>query len=727
MLALAATVRCEDSAGWWDSAWGFRQVVDTVEPKAAAGINTAVAALPPDAKCATDGRDVRVLNDKGQFVPYRVIAEAGKPVHVKFQVAGESGGRFTIYYGNPKATAEQHSWSEKLGGLYLETRANPMQGARNARNLSHFTQILGKSSKALGRKLWPQINDLNNPFGDDDMYLSIYRGELFCPESGKYGFATNSDDSSFLLIDGQLVCEWPDGHIPSQTWEHRGVKVLSRGVHKIEYYHLESYGGQLSRAGWKRPSDETYSLIPAWAFVRELPCAVVAAQKFGRPANAFFTFEERPTLRVNVEHTVPHVVFRDCSSSFLGKVDFHRWDLGDGTTSSVPSPRHHYLEPGTYEVSLTVTDDLGYEDKYRRKITVRQAEMQDITILLETQVAENVLYPNESLEVNLRLQSNSPKELPLTLHTMLVTGKGHEVSSEDQAIQLQPNEWQTVTKSFSPRRDRSVVRFVLSCYGKSVVRETVSVLPTSAPLTDLRIRNENLVDAQGRLVALRIVDERSPRPSVRRFGRIRSKTTGKRRIVVVDDSLSRIVSKSNENSTYYGMLRSMLQQSAPNAQLDMVRLGLHTNLAGYPPLVRLSKVHEDTVATKPDLVILACSIYDIHQCLPLDRFERYLRATLDQILAQTKADVIVIDPPPLIVNPKISKRYAFAAKRIGVERNVTVADVYSIFLSDMAKPDGLQALYRDEMEPDPVFSSCPNRKGQALIARELYRMIMGGT
>ena len=701
-------------------------MVETVEPKDSAGINTALAVLPPGAKCAPDGRDVRVLDDKGQHVSYRIVLTKEKRVQVKFRVEGNSGSRFYIYYGNPKAPAEKYEWTEKLGGLYLETRVNPMKGARNARNLAHFKEILAESPRVYGRRLWPQINDLNNPFGDDDMYLSIYQGDLFCPESGPYGFATNSDDSSFLLIDGQLVCEWPEGHIPSQAWEHTGTKVLSRGIHKIVYYQLESFGGQLSRAGWKRPSDDTYSLIPAWAFVRELPCEVVAVQQFGRPVNAFFVFEERPALRVNAKYTIPQILFRDRSSSFLGKMCFHQWDFGDGTTSQVAAPRHCYLAPGTYKVRLTARDDLGYEDEYRQTVAVKQTEMQDVTILLEAQVAENVLYPDEPLDVDLRLQSNCPKKLSVALHTTLMTEKGYEISAQEESVDLEPNVWRTVTKRFPPRRDRSAVRFVLFCHGKPVVHETVSVLPTSEPLTDLRIHNEKLVDAQGRLVVLRIVDVASDRPSAHRFGRVGPGMEGRRRIVVVDDSLSPAVSRSNEVSTYYGMLRSMLQQRAPNAQLDVIRVGRHSNLAGYPPLVRLSKVYEDTVATKPDLVILACSIYDIHQCLPIDRFERYLRATLDQVLTQGKADVVVIDPPPLIVNPKISKSYALVARRIGLDRNVTVADVYSIFLGAMAKSGGLQALYQDEMEPDPVFSSCPNRKGQALIAKELYRVIMGG-
>jgi hypothetical protein len=43
----------------------------------------------------------------------------------------------------------------------------------------------------------------------------------------------------------------------------------------------------------------------------------------------------------------------------------------------------------------------------------------------------------------------------------------------------------------------------------------------------------------------------------------------------------------------------------------------------------------------------------------------------------------------------------------------------------MLREDGLASLYKDELEQDPVFYSHPNRKGQELIARELYRKMFG--
>jgi PKD repeat protein len=38
------------------------------------------------------------------------------------------------------------------------------------------------------------------------------------------------------------------------------------------------------------------------------------------------------------------------------------WQFGDGTTSSLKNPRHAYAAPGTYTVTLRVTNEKGQSD-----------------------------------------------------------------------------------------------------------------------------------------------------------------------------------------------------------------------------------------------------------------------------------------------------------------------------------------------------------------------------
>jgi len=85
-----------------------------------------------------------------------------------------------------------------------------------------------------------------------------------------------------------------------------------------------------------------------------------------RPPEASFTFSPaEPTTRDTVQ-------FTDQSTDPDGEVVSWEWDFGDGTTSTERNPSHQYKTPGTFTVSLTVTDDEGAEDSFSREITVSQ-------------------------------------------------------------------------------------------------------------------------------------------------------------------------------------------------------------------------------------------------------------------------------------------------------------------------------------------------------------------
>lgn len=47
------------------------------------------------------------------------------------------------------------------------------------------------------------------------------------------------------------------------------------------------------------------------------------------------------------------------------------WDFGDGTTSNLPNPEAHYMDPGEYNVSVTVGTELGCSKTKTERINVR--------------------------------------------------------------------------------------------------------------------------------------------------------------------------------------------------------------------------------------------------------------------------------------------------------------------------------------------------------------------
>jgi len=58
---------------------------------------------------------------------------------------------------------------------------------------------------------------------------------------------------------------------------------------------------------------------------------------------------------------VCHTITFDAEASYDtdGEIVRYDWDFGDGTTAHGPVASHHFTEPGTYRVCLTVWDDDG--------------------------------------------------------------------------------------------------------------------------------------------------------------------------------------------------------------------------------------------------------------------------------------------------------------------------------------------------------------------------------
>ena len=77
-----------------------------------------------------------------------------------------------------------------------------------------------------------------------------------------------------------------------------------------------------------------------------------------------------PTADYSFESSSLKVTFTDGSIDSDGSIVSWVWNFGDGTTNTPQNPRHRYRTPGTYIITLTVTDDGGAADSTSKEVTV---------------------------------------------------------------------------------------------------------------------------------------------------------------------------------------------------------------------------------------------------------------------------------------------------------------------------------------------------------------------
>jgi hypothetical protein len=195
------------------------------------------------------------------------------------------------------------------------------------------------------------------------------------------------------------------------TWVHRFYPDTQWSTDGGDFFAVESASQEI--AG---PGSYTYSSTPGmvmdvqewldepdsnYGWILVMPDAPAgSAKRFNSRENT--AASSRPQLTVSYEASfeVPvaqfsfaplspmvgeAVMFTDLST---GGPTSWMWDFGDGATSTEQSPSHVFDAPGTYEVSLTVSND-GGSDTASQSITVESGTDPELTELVFVPAAAN--------------------------------------------------------------------------------------------------------------------------------------------------------------------------------------------------------------------------------------------------------------------------------------------------------------------------------------------------
>ncbi len=219
-------------------------------------------------------------------------------------------------------------------------------------------------------------------------FAASYRGALHVEEGGVYSFFVNSDDASFVFIDGYLVHSRTGsnpllrGRVP--VYAIGADIALDAGVYPLEVHQV--VGNTPEAVGfcglmWIPPGAERWSYVPRGSYTRALHAVPTAIEHVdGQPVAAIY-HGAHDTLESEGVAMYP-VSFN--SAGTVGANHDSRWDFGDGLAATGLVSGHVYFEPGDYVVTLQVGDAMP---PFKRRIHIGQTAVPTSARTLEQTVA----------------------------------------------------------------------------------------------------------------------------------------------------------------------------------------------------------------------------------------------------------------------------------------------------------------------------------------------------
>lgn len=366
ILLFAAKILFAGDA-WWDRSWKYRRKIYLPQYAGKSVGNACYIKLITGGHLYSDGSDLRIIDSMNKLVPCRMIFCDPKGVSLIAFKVDKNRGPYWLYFGSTLDTLpyqpQQEEW-EPRGGILLQTWE--YKGNRVVQSWEDMQKIMEDKGRPLGADLRKNVFQSFTPYAYNKPHLNVYEGYLVVQKAGKYQLAVSSDGPSFLLIDDQVIVQWPGSHGAIWSGDHYGMADLKEGLHKFQVYHQVLWNKMESQkiavcsvTNWRKPSEKypNYRPMPQELFLSYWRGDVEELECLGRDWTADLDFSQSTFLQSDFGIMIDYrfsTVERDGHS--------YRWDFGDGTTGTGTYVSHVYLSPGKYTVTLTETDEYGKKD-----------------------------------------------------------------------------------------------------------------------------------------------------------------------------------------------------------------------------------------------------------------------------------------------------------------------------------------------------------------------------
>lgn len=354
--------------GWWQPKWTYRREVTlgAQRPSGQPGSDIAVVTMPTGGLIKPDGSDVRVATVGRTEVPCRVLMVGpGDQVRLAFAIRRNTT-RYYVYFGHPRPPASKLALEIRRGVLQ-ETWVYPGGGIKT---LQQVQAVFSRAKRLLGRDFRDRVFLGHNPFGPQNSIASRFTAYLPCSAAGQYKFACSSQDASFLLIDGKVVVANGGHHSPQRDISKQGAVTLSKGLHKLTFYHVNVTGHPIAVAAWQPPGGKRIWPIDAKAFAPVVRAKPGAMAQYGKSQGVDFLprYGGECFLR---NRYYQRWTFEALTPGRAGRRMDLTWDFGDGQKASSPKVEHVYLVPGEHTVTLTARGSRGGPARKNRIFVTR--------------------------------------------------------------------------------------------------------------------------------------------------------------------------------------------------------------------------------------------------------------------------------------------------------------------------------------------------------------------